>query len=623
MIALLVSGCCLAQPFAAQTQTVPRPGLPPRGGTVVGTIDGIRLEGGQLQISGWACQRENSASITVMVYADRSAANTPKGRFVLSGSANIASEPAVARACHDNAGGKHRFRIDLSNQLLTTYQGHKLFMNGVRATGIIDKSPLGGSGTLQFPKPPAAYPALSGGYANSAQHPRVFMTNADLRELVTRINTSGTFSARSFARLAASVKTDLAAKIDWDATYSGCDLDIYLRAFSIEERRGYAGEVRTDDQLRAAMNVQPGAVAPAGAAPVASRSALYAALVRAGAVAPADAPSVDQAAALAKRILLAWAKHGFRDAKGRFRNAVAQFCDDKGHSDPGVQSGVGLQIGRGIIYSTHAQDLLQSIDAFTAAEARELNSFHTAMFDLLLRATNFRFALQDHPSSQCEAYSNHVAAALKAMLSVARLLDDSRRFTAVLNGSDPSIPVSLPWIVYFNHAIYGENDTPIACAPNTGPDSLTSHPSFQTPTVAAGEMEDRYRNANPAQAIGYTAGNLKGIFDAAELLRASGFDLYGYRGARRQSIEMAAQYYACYAGHAGFYKTITAENSAACPNYQQYVGHVVNEVEPSILIGAYRFPKNVSLTSLDSAAKTAWASTANAVDTIRFGRWRD
>jgi hypothetical protein len=477
----------------------------------------------------------------------------------------------------------------------------------------------------QSPKPGVAgsYPPLSGTYKSSAQHPRVFLSPADLHELVARINTPGTFSARSFGRLAASVKGDLASTIDWDAAYAGCDLDIYLRAFSIEERRGYAGETRTENQLRAAMRVRAGTSAPGGAALVASRLALYAALVKTGTILPAGSPSGDQAAALAKRILLAWAAHGFRDAKGGFLNTVAQFCDDKGHTDPGVQNAVGLQVGRGIIYSVHAQDLLQSINAFTPAETTELNSFHSVIFDLLHQATNYRFALQNHPSSQCEVYSNHVPAALTGLLATARLLDDGRKFTAVLTGADPSIAMSLPWIAYFDHAIYGEADKPIACARNTGPDSLTSHPSFQTPTVAPGEIEDRYRNANPSQAIGYTAGNLKGIFQVAELLRTAGFDLYSYRGAHRQSIEMAAEYYACYAQHVGFYKIVTPENSSACPNYQQYVGHVVNEVEPSILIGAYRFPKNATLIALDAAAKAAWWPTANAVDTIRFGRWRD
>lgn len=43
------------------------------------------------------------------------------------------------------------------------------------------------------------------------------------------------------------------------------------------------------------------------------------------------------------------------------------------------------------IYSVHAQDLLQSITAFNAAETAELNAFHAAMFDLIREASNFRF----------------------------------------------------------------------------------------------------------------------------------------------------------------------------------------------------------------------------------------
>jgi hypothetical protein len=64
--------------------------------------------------------------------------------------------------------------------------------------------------------------------------------------------------------------------------------------------------------------------------------------------------------------------------------------------------------------------------------------------------------------------------------------------------------------------------------------------------VAAGEINDRYRNSNPTQGIGCTMGTLEGLFNAAEILRIAGFDPYAYRGAHNQSIEMATQYYACY-----------------------------------------------------------------------------
>lgn len=51
----------------------------------------------------------------------------------------------------------------------------------------------------------------------------------------------------------------------------------------------------------------------------------------------------------------------------------------------------GCKSQEGDIYSVHAQDLLQSITAFNAAETAELNAFHAAMFDLIREASNFRF----------------------------------------------------------------------------------------------------------------------------------------------------------------------------------------------------------------------------------------
>jgi hypothetical protein len=67
------------------------------------------------------------------------------------------------------------------------------------------------------------------------------------------------------------------------------------------------------------MHGKPGLAPPHGAAIVAARAALYAALIKAGAAQPRGAPLATDAAAFAKRILLAWADHGFRDEKGAFR----------------------------------------------------------------------------------------------------------------------------------------------------------------------------------------------------------------------------------------------------------------------------------------------------------------
>lgn len=476
-----------------------------------------------------------------------------------------------------------------------------------------------GSGARPFAKGRAnragadTYPVLPGAYASSAQHPRVFTTQDDLNNLVRRINSPNSFSQLSFGRLAKQVEGDLASKVDWQASYTGCDIDIYLHAFSYESRTGYVGETRTEKQFDASMNTRQGLASPAGAAIVASRSALYAALLKAGATAPAGAAPADQAVALARAILLSWANHGFRDAKGKLFGSPSQFCNGDGKSGA---LDVGLQIGRGVIYSVQAQDLLQSLEVLSAAETAQVNAFHSSMFDVIRQASNLRF---DAPYQACERYSNHSPVALTGLLAISRLQDDARKFNAVLYGVDRSIPVSLPWITQFNHSIYGEADAPVGCYPNPGPDSLTSKPSYQTAAVAPGEVEDRYRNANPEQGIGYPMFTLEHLFNAAEILKHAGIDAYAYRGSHRQSLEMATQYYACYGRNVGFRKVITADNAKVCPNNAQYIGKVVNDVETIVLPGAYRFPKNAAITELDAAAKAEAAR--DPLDTLRFGLW--
>jgi hypothetical protein len=221
-------------------------------------------------------------------------------------------------------------------------------------------------------------------------------------------------------------------------------------------------------------------------------------------------------------------------------------------------------------------------------------------------------------------YNNQFAGHLVALLASARLLDDEKAFEAALYGGEGERTVVVPWVTLFDHVIYGPGDTPLLnITPNSTDDPLTSKPAYTTKVVAAGEINDRYRNSSPAQGIGYSMGTLEALFHAAEILRIAGYDPYAYRGAHKQSIEMATQYYACYGKYVGFYKTVTAEDARACPDYQQYVGKIVNDVESPVLIGAYRFPKNDSITGVEAAARAAWSSPTHSIDAIRFGRWRD
>ena len=153
--------------------------------------------------------------------------------------------------------------------------------------------------------------------------------------------------------------------------------------------------------------------------------------------------------------------------------------------------------------------------------------------------------------------------------------------------------------------------------------SLANHHDYQTTNSAPGEIADRFRNAEPGKGIAYPMFTLERLFDAAELMRIAGFDPYDYRGRHHQSIEMAMEYYACYAMGAGFYKTVTAENSGSCPNAAQYYGKLVTGVDRMLLIGAERFSGNTAITGLEAGAQETAPARTFSADAILFGKWRD
>jgi hypothetical protein len=213
-------------------------------GRIVGHIDGIS-RGGQFFLSGWACQLGRKESIDIHIYA--APPNTPdKRNFVTANHANFDSESAVNQACHDAANGKHRFLVALPSE----YTERNLYdVHGIRVVAGVPNDAIGGSGKplhdLGVPSMPvrsATVPSLSGAYVSSAIHPRVFTTPADLKDVVTRINRSGSYSARRFSQLAGQVAHDLASRRDWDATYSGCFVSPYLYTFSYEPQDGHDAE---------------------------------------------------------------------------------------------------------------------------------------------------------------------------------------------------------------------------------------------------------------------------------------------------------------------------------------------------------------------------------------------
>jgi hypothetical protein len=578
-------------------------GLKAGAGRIVGHIDGIAIDARGAHIRGWVCQQGRPESLTVHIYANEGADDAPKGIFALAGKADLDEEPGVDEACKDTVGRKHRFDIPLPGAILLKLHGMPLFVHGIRVVGNVENSAIAGSGTTKFPDAPpvrhepTSYPHLTGHYVSTDSHPRVFDTREELQDIARRTGKQETYSSGRYAALADRVRRDISAKVDWQATYSGCDLEIYLRGFAYEQRPAY-GNDRSDDQLRAAMHGKSGLAPPHGAAIVAARAALYAALIKAGAAQLPGSPSASDAAAFAKRILLAWADHGFRDEKGAFRRTDESYCDLTPDGKPHVtQFGTfngALTHARGVIYSVHAQDLLQGIGGLSRDEQGRLDAFHRNMFETIRSIHNQEYEIDRRWKYSDEVYNNQFVGHLTALLSIARLLDDEPDFEAALNGGDRARAIKLPWIELFDHVIYGENDTPLLnITPNTSVDPLKNHSAYSTAIVAAGEINDRYRHANPAQTIGY------------------------------QSLEMATDYYACFAKYAGFAKFITAENSRKCPDAQQYYGVIVNGVGENVLIGAYRFPNDDDLIALDASAKAELAISVFSLEPILFGKWRD
>jgi hypothetical protein len=475
--------------------------------------------------------------------------------------------------------------------------------------------------SLGSEKKKADLPKVRGSYKDSSgAHPNLFATNAEIIEIARKTKTSGTFSAHMFGSLRQRVRADLLSNTDWSATYAGCDLYTYLHLFSFEPLTGYSNETRSEQQLQSAARVKDEMAAPKGAAIVAARLALFASLVRAGAGTEEDRTTAKSAIEISKSILTRWAVAGFpRDDQG-VSSSLDRFCVT-GLPKTAAWSTIGLQISRGIIYFAFAQDLLQGLQEIGTETLRTLNTFELNMYSLISNAHNFKFERSAISLKDCERLGNSNGSELTALLSLARLLNDPQKFEAVLAGGNPNIQIALPWTTYLNLTVYGDGDRPNSCYPNSGPTGRLSHPSFETRTVVRGEINDRYRNSNPLQSIGYSMFTLENLYRSAEILVHAGYDPYGYRGLHDESLEASTELFACYGRSAGFSREVNASNATICPNFLQYDGKIVNGVERNILIGAYRFPENSAINDLNERAKSECAKMP--VDPLLFGRWRD
>jgi hypothetical protein len=90
-------------------------------------------------------------------------------------------------------------------------------------------------------------------------------------------------------------------------------------------------------------------------------------------------------------------------------------------------------------------------DALTPVEIKELNAFHSVIYDLLINSLNYNFA--EHHAWARDHYSNHSSNILAGLLATARLTDNqpiASSPSALLNTSSIAIVrlIAIPTCCY-------------------------------------------------------------------------------------------------------------------------------------------------------------------------------
>jgi len=113
---------------------------------VIGIVGGVVLSGPQYYVSGWACAKTYTGSIDVHVYIGGPAG---VGTFAFSGTANSASEPAVASACN-LTGSAYRFLLPIPHAITQNYGNQPIYVYGISPYGLAN-SLLSNAGTFSVP----------------------------------------------------------------------------------------------------------------------------------------------------------------------------------------------------------------------------------------------------------------------------------------------------------------------------------------------------------------------------------------------------------------------------------------------------------------------------------------
>lgn len=417
---------------------------------------------------------------------------------------------------------------------------------------------------------------LSGSYVAPVGYPRVFETRAKALEFLKAARTDPS-KAMVLKRLAGSVKILLPTAANYETPYTGCDIAVYTKQFS---------------------------VAPMGAAVAADRLALYAYLTSLG-QGFGDATLGAAAQTAAETIMAAWAQGSFKIG-GTPTTSYTAFCSAAPTPPPGVWASVGLQIGRGMVEFTNAVDLLRGANAPPSFIA-VMDPFIARMLNLEIGATNQHYS---YATTGCGQYDNQASMQQLALAVMARYAGRSDVIEALAGVRPGLLAWSFPQQVEGN--IYGSNDMPRTCAAVT-----FNRPGLfrQSRVVAAGEIVDRYR-AEPYQPFGYTLGSLTTLELVAKILQSSGYDARDYVGSKGQSLQAALDYYSWYITTFLSSDAVHIPDSGySYPDFSQYAGDALtrgggasienkDDLETPYLFGTTLYPADAKISGVLARTRT-------------------
>ncbi|MGI4796159.1 MAG: hypothetical protein ACRYG8_19300 [Janthinobacterium lividum] len=390
----------------------------------------------------------------------------------------------------------------------------------------------------------ATYPAVElatiAGAVTPTTHPFLLTNTAQATAFVLAAQNDPSKNMQ-LLRLATSVKAWVANPIlisSLETTYSGTDLNTYLNRFSVV----------TSGQGGAALF----------ALSFAYYHFLYSLNIGFG-----DSATDAAAAFNARQILYIWAATGFRQngqVIADYQSFTGTNSDGSEMTPADVWSGVGLQIGRGMLPFVAAEDIM-SAGTFSNHEAI-IQNFIVSMRDMLIGAANFHY--DSSPYYDCHRYDNQAATVMTSLLALGWYTGDGALVNS-LAGVPGYTSLEWSWPQQVEAQIYGVGEPARTCNEQT-----TFYDKYN-PITVLGELTDRERN-EPYQPFGYPTGSLESLMQAAHMFKDLGWDGYGFTGPDGQSIKVGIDYYAQYYAAYGSLTPASIPDTGTIADFAQYAG---------------------------------------------------